>query len=65
MWPQISLSDMSPKVRVTSVVNPALQATHSLMLLLLTNCYVPGTVLRALPTFNPSKNSAVMLSFPT
>lgn len=56
-WPQIILSDVSPTWRVTSVVNPALQATHSLMLLLLTNCYVPGTVLRALPTFNPSKNS--------
>lgn len=48
---------MSSKLRVTIAVNQALWVTHFLMLPLLTNCYVPGTVLKALPTFNPSKNS--------
>lgn len=48
--------DKPSKLSVITAVNQALQVTHFLMVPLLANCYVPGTVLTALPTFNPSKN---------
>lgn len=48
--------DMSSTLSLIIVVNQALQVTHFLMVPLITNCYVLGTVLTALLTFNPSKN---------